>query len=361
MKNRVIGMIELSTEAVRGRRMAKFVLHEIYETSEEWNINGISWSEEYTLANMKTVEGMSLKVEFADEERSVPLGHGFTGFAFADGSPIFANAVVVGTFGEASIETLEVDGRTIKGLVAEASIDEFTYPNFVKWLETQRDNGGVWGSVEISPTEPGGLIKYDGVGNGRVPREYNYCGFAVVGASPADISAKMLELNQRMEEGRMNEQILKELGEIRTAMAAGNAAAASVELNTANATIDQLKELLAKTEQERDLHWAKINELEKRIAEMTVDAALVEMNTALAGFDDADKAHAKDLIAANTAKPGSVEVNTIVATIKAAKFDKLAEAQAGVELNTVGGANRASDIFGSVEMPVQNADVGGLY
>ena len=41
-----------------GRRRVKIVLHEIYPDNTRWNINGISYLEQYTRDNADTVKGI---------------------------------------------------------------------------------------------------------------------------------------------------------------------------------------------------------------------------------------------------------------------------------------------------------------
>ena len=85
-----------------GRRHFKVILHEIYpdscvdevnEVGTQYNENGISWIREYCERALPSIEGMSLRCEFLDEERTFLNGHGETDIK--DGLPVFEDAVMV--------------------------------------------------------------------------------------------------------------------------------------------------------------------------------------------------------------------------------------------------------------------------
>lgn len=74
-----------------GRRRVKIVLHEIYPDNTRWNINGISYLEQYTRDNADTVKGMPLCAEFLDNDKEIPYGHGLTGQI--KNMPVFEDSV----------------------------------------------------------------------------------------------------------------------------------------------------------------------------------------------------------------------------------------------------------------------------
>ena len=81
-----------------GRRPIKVVLHEVFPTDAEYQENGISWKEEYVQANLHSVTGMSIVVEFLTEDRDAPYGHGMTEIRDEDNLPLFEDATMVGHF-----------------------------------------------------------------------------------------------------------------------------------------------------------------------------------------------------------------------------------------------------------------------
>ena len=87
---------------ISGRRKIKIVLHEIYSDETRWNINGITYLEQYTRDNADTVKGMPLCAEFLDDSKEVPYSHGLTGTL--NGMPVFEDSVQVGAFEDWSIE-----------------------------------------------------------------------------------------------------------------------------------------------------------------------------------------------------------------------------------------------------------------
>lgn len=90
-----------------GRRRVKIVLHEIYPDNTRWNINGISYLEQYTRDNADTVKGMPLCAEFLDNDKEIPYGHGLTGQI--KNMPVFEDSVQVGVFEDWSIEDIELE------------------------------------------------------------------------------------------------------------------------------------------------------------------------------------------------------------------------------------------------------------
>ena len=135
-----------------GRRRIKTALHEIYPYENQWNLNGITYLEEYTRKNADSIIGMPFCATFLDDEKEIPYDHGMTG---QDGSmPLFENSEQVGTADGWEIADIEVDGELKKVCLASGYINQQRYPNFVKWLETQKElNIPVFGSVEFVGTK----------------------------------------------------------------------------------------------------------------------------------------------------------------------------------------------------------------
>jgi len=201
-KNSVIEISKKTSKA--GRTPVSFVLHEIYDSDKKFNSNGISWKKEYVEENIDSVKTMPIVAQFLDDDNSIPFGaHGELNSK--DGKITFQDSLVVGAFEDAFIdENIEVNGRTITGLVAKGYIFDQRFPELVTYLQEQYDNGDpVESSVEICADKSKGNTKilYDGgwKEKGRVPEVYQYSGHAlVIGVEPSDKSALMLELNSKL-------------------------------------------------------------------------------------------------------------------------------------------------------------------
>ena len=399
-----IHIVEMSSAAVSGRRNAKFVLHEIFPDDTQWQDNGLSWSREYTEQNMHSVEGMSVTVEFADEKKREPFGHGFTGTNAETGVPEFNNAVMVGFTHTPRIETLKVNGRQITALTAEASLDQHRYPLFIDWLFNEINSGNtINGSVEIVGVGEGNQIQYEAgewTETGRIPTHFTYSGYAILGIRPADSSAITLELNSRtetkldsvkkrirkLESGKksqpqeynskekenqnMDEKVLAILTEIKTLVTNGvEINELQVALNESQATVEQLKTLLEQTKadyerihSELDINWRKVKELEETIAKQEIEAAIGELNAALAQFTDEQTKVAQKEIDAFKAEPNTAEINSIVAAIKIAIADKAIEnAKIVSEQNSFNRPSHSMDIFGAMDEPLPTGSAASIY
>ena len=193
-------IIELSSkESKDGKRKIKMILHEIYKDKSQYSKNGITWIEEYCKKNLDSIKGTSITCEFINDERTEILGHGETGIE--DGIPIFENATMIGVLERGYIDDIKVDGETKRALIGEGYIDAMRYKNFVDVLEEKiKANETIFGSVEIiGLKENGNRIKYlNGYQEiGRIPTEYRYSGFAVLGVMPSDETARLIEINNR--------------------------------------------------------------------------------------------------------------------------------------------------------------------
>ena len=193
-------ILELSSKDDKdGRRQVKVILHEIYKDKSQLNKNGITWLEEYCKNNIDSVKGISITCEFVNDERTEILGHGETGIE--DGVPVLENATMIGVLERGYIDDIKVDGETKRALIGEGYIDAMRYKNFVDVLEEKiKANETIFGSVEIiGLKENGNRIKYlNGYQEiGRIPTEYRYSGFAVLGVMPSDETARLIEINNR--------------------------------------------------------------------------------------------------------------------------------------------------------------------
>lgn len=386
-----------SRKSKNGRRKFKISLHEIYpdscienESGTIFNENGITWIEEYTQKNLCSVKDMSLRVEFADEFNRVEIiGHGETGVRAEDGLPLFENATTIGHFTNAYIEEIIDDGTTKKVLMGEGYLDEMCYPALVKKLIEDIANGmAPYGSVEIlkSDDNDGIVYKYGYKENGRIPMEYIYSGYALLGIRPADKTAKLLEINEsksNKEEKTMDETQVKALiGEVVKEMMAtseelekckeactAQIEAASQELAEKDSIIEELNTKLANIQSELDackiekdeLCTAKeemqneISSLKETVAEAQKKEKVGELNAAIASFSDEEKAYAQAEIDAFNADPIASEVNSVVNAILVGVGKKAKEAAAVVAEQNAAKAD-VEDIFAEVGVTTTEED-----
>ena len=372
---------EISSEnKIVGRRPIKVVLHEVFPDDTQFQENGISWKEEYVLANLHSVVGMSIVVEFLTEDRDVPYGHGMTDIRDEDNLPLFEDATMVGHFDKAYVDDVEIGGVMKRVLIAEGTLDEMRYPKFVAWLRENMTDSVVKGSVEIvgKPEHEGHIIYSGGwKDQGRVPQFYDYSGYAILGVKPADEAAIVMELNNKKsnKEDQKMEEKLKELMAAVTGISTGisesnskwdeywakvdglqaqitqlNADIKQKEAEIAQVHADYDKELAAREAAEaglteanaaKEAAEASLSEANAKIAELESTAAVAELNTALAPYTEEQQAAAKDDIDAFKANPGSVEINSIIgkictAMVQAARDNKTAEINSASQIDVVG-------------------------
>lgn len=340
-------IIELSNkQSKNGRRKFKVILHRIFPddcivdgVGTQYNENGITWLKEYCENALPTINGMSLRVEFLDEERTEICGHGDT--EIIDGVQLFENATVIGNFKKGYIEEMEVNGEMQLVCIGEGEIDEACYKSFVEKLDKDLANDNApFGSVEIFKVSgnEGIVYKYGYHDYGRVPEQFIYSGYALLGVKPADNSAMLLELNSKKKEdnNNMDEKMLQGfVSEIKQVISETNSkneelSKTITELNEVitnkdttiaelNASSEELKAALEKAQEDYQEIWKKedelyneIKELKKQLAEAQAKERVGEMNSAIADFSDEEKEYAKAEIEAFTADPINCEINSVV-------------------------------------------------
>lgn len=382
-------IIELSSkQSKNGRRKFKAILHRIFPddcivdgVGTQYNENGITWIREYCENALPTIDGMSLRVEFLDEERTEICGHGET--EIVDGLQLFENATVIGTFKKGYIDELEVNGEKQLVCIAEGEIDEACYKSFVEKLdEDLADGNAPYGSVEIYKTSDndGIIYKYGYHDYGRVPEKFIYSGFALLGVKPADNSAKLLELNSKNKEEQNNmdekmlqgfvsdiKQVISETNskneELSKTIAELNEAIADKDKTIAelNASSEELKAALEKAEKDYQEVWKKedelyneIKELKAQLAEAQAKERVGEMNSAIADFSDEEKAYAQAEIDAFTADPINCEINSVVNKIWEG-IGKKAKEDAKIVAEQNASNNEVDDIFAEVS-EINSAD-----
>lgn len=373
---------EISSKKYKtGRRKFKMILHQIYpdecvenETGTVYNRNGITWIREYCERALPSIVGMSLRVEFANQERTEIIGHGMTDEV--DDEPIFEDATMIGKFTKGYIDEVEVDGENILACIGEGEIDSQCYHNFVTKLDEDIANG-IYpdGSIEIMHTEdnPAILYQYGYKDKGRIPMDFIYSGFCLIGVTPADDTSKLVELNSKEEEHKMDENEIKSLVEqavadcmnhtaeinqikeecgkqVETVTNEKNEAIANSE--KLQAALDAVKAELEEAYKKIDTLYEEASALREELGKAKAAERVGELNSAIAKFTDEEKAYAKAEIDAFNADPVSAEINSVVNKIyegigMAAKAAQKQEVPA-VETN----AANIDDIFGYV------ADVG---
>ena len=363
---------EISSESkIAGRRPIKVVLHEIFPNDSIWQENGISWNEEYVQANLHSVVGMSITVEFLTGDRDVPYGHGMTEIRAEDNLPLFEDATMVGHFDKAYVDDIEIDGVTKRVLVAEGTLDEMRYPKFVAWLREHMAESTIKGSVEIvGKAEHDGHIIYSGgwKEQGRVPQIYDYSGYAILSVKPADEAAIVMELNNKnrqKEESNMDEKLKNELmAVVSGAISESNSKwdeywakvdTLQAEITQLKADIKQKEADIAQIQADYDKEYAareaaeaglteanaakeaaeaSLTEANSKIAQLEAEAAKAELNAALAPYTEEQQAIAKEEIDAFNENPGSVEINAIVGKI-CTEMVRLSREKSVAETNAV--------------------------
>lgn len=385
-------LFEISSKRNKnGRRKFKAILYRIFPDScvdennqvgTMYNKNGITWLREYCEKALPSIKGMSLRCEFTDDERTELLGHGDTDII--DGTPVFEDAVVIGTFTNGYIDDIETEEGVITVCIGEGEIDAQCYHNFVSKLDEDISKG-IYpsGSVEIMRTEDndGIVYKYGYVDNGRIPCEFIHSGYALLGITPADDNAKLIELNEKNKEDseKMTENEIKAIVEqtvstlsahvaelnqckadCETKIAEVNEQVATVtaeknELQASSEAIqkalDEAREELSEKYKEIDALYEELNELREELGKAKARERVGEMNSAIASFSDEEKAYAKDEIAAFEANPVESEINSVVNKIwegigKKAKAD--ADAAAAAVVAEQNSAVEVEDIFSEV-------------
>lgn len=381
---------ESKKKGQNGRRKFKAILYQIFpdscvdeenEVGTQYNKNGITWLREYCEKALPSIKGMSLKCEFLDEERTELCGHGMTDIE--DGIAIFENAVVIGTFSEGYIDEVELpNGETITACIGVGEIDSSCYNNLCKKLDEDIANG-IYpsGSVEIMRTEDndGIVYKYGYKDYGRIPTEFIHSGYAILGVTPSDQNAKLVELNETQKEDidTMNDAEIKALVEqtvtsmmnhtaeinqckddcekqiadlnatLETVTAEKNEAIANSE--KIQAALDECRKELEETYKKLDGLYEEMDALRDELGKAKAKERVGELNAAIAAFTDAEKEYAKAEIEAFTADPIASEINSVVNKIWEGIGKKAKEDAVVAEQNAANQRTSVEDIFSAVE------------
>lgn len=364
-----------------GRTNIKWVLLEIHEAYDKWNKNGITWKEQFVQNNIDSVKAMPVVAEFLDSwEKDEPFGHGLS--EVKDGMPLFADSVVVGSTENGYIDTIEMNGIQKRVLVAEGYIYNQRYPKFVKWLKSEMyDDKKPDTSIEICASDRNEFIVYeDGwKEEGRVPKEFDFSGSAILGIEPADDSAVLLELNQKKGDKEMAEN--KEIVELSSKLETKNTEINSLkdslkdketelngvqtELNSkkeeVNGLVDQHKEAekelnqLKKEKVETEKELNTLREFKQKVENKRLET---ELNSKLESYTDDEKMVSETEINEFKKTPSQEKMDKIVSDINSAIAQKLVE-QRKTEVNSK--KDKADDIFGDVYEANNDDSVDDLF
>lgn len=385
---------EISSKITKnGRRKFKVIMCEVFDESvidkenqvgTKYNINGITWVDSYVDKKLDTIPGTFLRVEFLNDERTEICGHGDTGVE--DGFPTFEDAVCIGTFTKGYIDKFKEDDGEHEYLIGEGEIDALCYNNFVKKLEKDIEDGNPpFGSVEILKSDGNDGIGYlyGYVDKGRIPVDFQFSGYALLGVEPADSAARIIELNntqtgdvQEMTEVEIKNLISSTILEMNNHQNEVNACKDEMnkckdEMNkckedcetkiteanelvaAANATaeqfkqaLDQCKEELGQKYAEIDQLYEQIKELQEMLAKAQIKERIGEMNEKLAMFTDEEKQYAKAELEAFNKDPINSEINSVVSKIWE-EIGKKAKQQASDIAHEQNSADY-DDIFGEI-------------
>ena len=369
---RVTQIFELSKKKTKnGKRKFKAILYKIHpdncvvdKTGTEYNLNGITWIEQYCQDNIESIVGMSVTVEFIDDDRVEILGHGETGIE--DGVPVYNNATMVGHFEKGYITDMEIDGETYRVCVGEGYFDYMRYKPFIDSIETKMNNGDViFGSVEImGKPENDNKIKYlDGwKQEGRIPTEFVHSGWSILSIKPSDDKSTLVEINQNKEvKVDMDEKVLKDI--IETTIKETNSrndelSATITELNNTiaekentitelNASIEQLQKALDDLKADMETYWEERRVIEEELAKAKVAQRLAELNEAIKDYSEEEQKYAEAEINAFKEDAINGNIDTIISKICVGIVAKQKEEEKIAEQNSAK-EDDVEDIFSEV-------------
>lgn len=313
-----------------GRVPAKIIFHKIHEDSEETNSNGLHWKEEYVRNNMASAVGMPICAEFSSDDKTTPIGHGMTGGELnPDGSiePLFKNSEVVGVCENAYIDTVkDKNGNDIKALIGDCSFFNRRYPDFVKWIRANYVLDKVETSIEIMGLKDNAntIIYEEGediTDDFRTPMIYGYSADCILGITPSDENAIIVEISQKKKNKEENkkmefnmDEIKKTIQDVITEMNNKSETYETKisELNEAitakdfeikekdekivelNASVEKIQAALNKLKEDQQTYWAEREILENELAKAKVAEKIGELNSSLSEFNDEEKSVAKE-------------------------------------------------------------------
>lgn len=356
----ILQIFELSKRITKtGKRGFKAILYEIHPDNcvvnnigTQYNLNGITWIEKYSQKNIDSIKGMSVTVEFINEERTEILGHGETGIE--DGVPVYNNATMIGYFEKGYITDVEINGQVSRVCMGEGYLDYMRYKPFIDRLEERMNNGEqIHGSIEImgTPENDNKIVYLDGwKPKGRIPIDFVHSGWSILAIKPADEKSTLVELNQdnnKEDKINMDEKALKELivstiketnsknDELTQTISELNLTLSEKDktINELNASIEQLQKALDDLKKEQETMWAERSLLEEEIAKLKVEKRLSELNEAISKYSEEEQKYAEAEINAFRENPLDGNIEAIVSKICISIVEKQKEATKTVEQN----------------------------
>lgn len=365
-------VFELSKKTTKnGMRKFKAVLHEVYpddsvinNTGTKFNLNGITWIEQYCQNNIDSIKNMSVTVEFIDDDRIEILGHGETGIE--DGIPVYNNATVVGHFTDGYITDMKFNEETLRVCVGEGYLDYMRYKPFVDSIE-QRINDGetIFGSVEImgKPENDNKIVYLDGwKPEGRVILDFQYSGWAILSLKPADDKSTLVEINQNKEvKVDMDEKVLKDIiettiketnsrnDELSTTITELNNIVAEKDgiITELNASIEQLQKALDGLKADMETYWEERRIIEEELAKAKVAQRLNELNEAIKDYSEEEQKYAEAEINAFKEDAINGNIDAIISKICVGIVAKQKEEEKIAEQNSAK-EDEVEDIFSEV-------------
>lgn len=370
-------VLEISKRTSKGGRVPiKIALLKIHEEATETNKNGLHWDEAYVTNAMESAIMMPICAQFADETKSVPLGHGLTETMTDENGinePVFEDSETVGVIESVAIETINNGEEDIKVLVGNGFLYNQRYPKFVKWVRTNYATSTVDTSIEIMGTQENDnkiiYLEEEPTDEFRTPKEFVFSGTAILSLSPADDNAIVLEVSQKNKNDKEDKKIMEfDMNEVKAVIQSTITELNSketefnnkvAELNQSiaekdvtiseqnekivelNATIEQVQKALDDLKKEHETYWAERDALEKELGALKAKARIGELNSAIEGFSEDEKKFAESEINAFNENPmdGNVDaiVNKIFAGIgqaskKAVEDAKIAEQNSAKEV-----------------------------
>ena len=339
-------ILEISKRASKGGRVPiKIALLKIHEEATETNKNGLHWDETFVTNAMESAIMMPICAQFADETKSVPLGHGLTETITDENGinePVFEDSETVGVIESVAIETINNGEEDIKVLVGNGFLYNQRYPKFVKWVRLNYATSTVDTSIEIMGTQENDnkiiYLEDEPTDEFRTPKDFVFSGTAILSLSPADDNAIVLEVAQKnnkedkkIMEFDMNEvkaviqstitelnsketEFNNKVAELNQSIAEKDATISEqnekiVELN---ATVEQVQKALDDLKKEHETYWAERDALEKELGALKAKARLGELNSAIEGFSEDEKKFAESEINAFNENPMDGNVDAIV-------------------------------------------------
>ena len=279
--------------------------------------------------------------------------------------------------------------------IGVGEIDSSCYHNLCDKLD-ENISKGIYpsGSIEIMKTSDNDSIKYK-YGykeQGRIPTEFIHSGYALLGITPSDNAAKLIELNEHKEEIKtMTDVEIKNLVEQVVSTYTNHISEINeckkeyedkieeinvcldkekVEKNEAIANsekiqkaLDDCRAELKETHDKLDSLYNEIDELREALAKAKAKERIGELDSAISKFTDEEKAYAKEEIDAFNADPVASEINSVVSKIWEG-IGKVAKANADAakmiaEQNSA--KNNIEDIFSVVDTRTDSQEDTNIF